>query len=60
MQPSHPFTVGLDQWAVVAFLLFMTFLSGVLGGYLFGLTRALRHDEGGQGSKSLWTHEDEN
>jgi hypothetical protein len=53
MQPSHLFTVGLDQWAVVAFLLCLTFLSGVLGGYLFGLTHALRHDEGGQGSKDV-------
>lgn len=60
MQPSHAFMVGLDKWAVVAFLLVMTFLSGVLGGYLFGLTHALRHDEGGRGSKSIWTYEDEN
>jgi hypothetical protein len=60
MQPGHPFTMDLAQWAVVAFVLAMTFLSGVLGGYLFGLARALRHGEGSQGSKSIWMYEDEN
>ena len=60
MQPGHPITLDLSHWAVVAFVLAMTFLSGVLGGYLFGLTRALRHGEGGPGPKSIWTYEDEN
>ncbi len=60
MQPGHLFTLDLTRWALVAFVLAMTFLSGVLGGYLFGLTRALRHGEGGPGSKSIWTCEDEN
>lgn len=60
MQPGHPFTIDPAQWTVLAFVLAMTFLSGVLGGYLFGLTRAIRHGEGSQSSKSIWTYEDEN
>ena len=59
MQPSHSFTLDVDQWAVVAFVLATTFLSGVLGGYLFGLTHTVRHGDGSQGSKSIWTYEDE-
>ena len=60
MQPDHPFTLTVAQWALVAFVLALTFFSGLLGGYLFGLTDALRHGEGGQGSKSIWPYEDEN
>ena len=60
MQPGHPITLDLSHLAVVGFVLAMTFLSGLLGGYLFGLTHALRNGEGGQGSKSIWTYEDEN
>ena len=56
MQPGHPFTLDVAQWAVVAFVLAMTFLSGVLGGYLFGLTHTVRHGGGSQGSKSIWTY----
>jgi hypothetical protein len=59
MQPSYPFTLDVAQLAVVAFVLAMTFLSGVLGGYLFGLTHTVRHGDGSQGSKSIWTYEDE-
>lgn len=60
MQLDYPFTLDIDRWAVVAFVLAMTFLSGVLGGYLFGLTHALRHGQGSQDSKSIWEYEDEN
>ena len=59
MQPGHPFTLAVAQWAVAAFVLATTFLSGVLGGYLFGLTHTARHGDGTQGSKSIWTYEDE-
>jgi hypothetical protein len=59
MQPSYPFIFDVGQWAVVAFVLAMTFLSGLLGGYLFGLTHTVRHGDGGGGSKSIWTYEDE-
>jgi hypothetical protein len=59
MQPGFPFKFDVAQWAVVAFVLAMTFLSGVLGGYLFGLTHALRQGDGSDGSNSIWTYEDE-
>ena len=59
MQPGYPFTLDVARWAVVAFVLAMTFLSGVLGGYLFGLTHTVRQADGSQGSKSIWTYEDE-
>ena len=57
MLPGHPFMLDLGQLAIVAFVLAMTFLSGVLGGYFFGMTHALRH--GGGDSKSIWTYETE-
>lgn len=57
MQPSYLITLHFAQWAVVAFVLAMAFLSGVLGGYLVGLTHTVCHD--GQGSKSIWTYDDE-
>jgi hypothetical protein len=59
MQPGYPFILNLSQWALVAFVLAMAFLSGVLGGYLCGLTHAERHSDGSQGSKSIWTYDDE-
>lgn len=59
MQPGYPFILNVSQLAVVAFVLILTFLSGVLGGYLFGLTHMVRHGDDGQGSKSIWTYEDE-
>ena len=59
MLPSHLFTFDVDHWAVMAFVLAMAFLSGILGGYLFGLAHPLRHGDGSQGSKSIWTYEDE-
>ncbi len=59
MQPGHLFTLDVSQWAVVVFVLAMTFFCGVLGGFFFGLTRALRHGEGSQDSRSIWTYEDE-
>jgi hypothetical protein len=60
MQADYPFvTLHFAQWAVVAFVLVIMFLSGVVGGYLFGLTRALRYRDDRQGSKSSWMYEDE-
>lgn len=59
MQPSYLVTLHFAQWVVVAFVLAMAFLSGVLGGYLFGLTHIARHGDSNQGSKSIWTYEDE-
>lgn len=58
MVPNHSLTLDAAQWSVVLFVLAMTFLSGVLGGFFFGMTHALRH--GDEGSKSIWTYEDEN
>ncbi len=57
--PGHPFMLGLDHWAVAGFVLALTFLSGMLGGFFFGLTRAFRHGDGGQEPRSIWTYEDE-
>jgi hypothetical protein len=59
MHPGYPFTLDVAQLGVVAFVLAMTFLSGVLGGYLFGLTHIVRHGDGNQDAKSIWTYEDE-
>lgn len=59
MQPGFPFTMDISRWAVVAFLLAMTFLSGILAGYLLGLTHTLRHGDGSQNAKSIWTYEGE-
>jgi len=52
--------LDVGQWAVLAFVLAMTFLTGVLGGFFVGLTRAVRHGEVGQEPRSIWTYEDEN
>ena len=60
MLPGHLFTLDAGQWPVVAFVLAMTFFSGVLGGFFFGLTRAVRHGEGHPDSESIWTYEDKN
>jgi hypothetical protein len=54
MQAGYPVTLHFAQWSVVAFVLAMAFLSGVLGGFLFGLTHALRHRDRSHGSKSIW------
>jgi hypothetical protein len=59
MQPGHPFIMDVGQLAIAAFVLAMTFLSGVLGGFLFGLTHTVRQGDARQGSKSIWTYEDE-
>lgn len=59
MHPGYPFTLDVAQLGIVAFVLAMTFLSGVLGGYLFGLTHIVRHGDGSQDAKSIWTYEDE-
>ena len=59
MQPGDLNALHFAQWPVVAFVLAMMFLSGALGGFLFGLTHALRHRHDSQGSKSIWTYEDE-
>lgn len=58
MQPSYPFTFNVAQWGLVAFVLAMAFFSGVLGGYLVGLTHTARGD-GEQNAKSIWTFDDE-
>jgi hypothetical protein len=60
MQPIHSFTMDIHQWALVTFVLATTFLSGVLGGFLFGLSHTVRHGDGSQDTKSIWTYyEDE-
>jgi hypothetical protein len=59
MLPGYPFLLDAYHWAVVVFVLAMTFLSGALGGFFFGLTHALRHGEGDRGSKSIWTFDEE-
>ncbi|HTW61770.1 MAG TPA: hypothetical protein VMD55_08160 [Terracidiphilus sp.] len=59
MQPSHLFTLDFGEWALVAFVLAMTFLSGVLGGFLLCLTHTVSRAEVSQGSKSIWTYGDE-
>jgi hypothetical protein len=55
MLPGHPFTLNAAQFGVVVFVLAMTFL----GGYFFGMTRAMRHGESSEGSKSIWTFDGE-
>ncbi len=59
MQTGYPFILHGAQWAVVAFVLAATFFSGVLGGYLFGLTHALRQRDDSQPAKSIWTYDDD-
>lgn len=59
MLPHYPLTPDSSQLAVAAFVLAMTFFSGVLGGYLYGLTHTARQAEGNQNSKSIWTEDDE-
>jgi hypothetical protein len=51
MQPDYPLRLDLAGWAVVAFVLATMFFSGVLAGYLMGLTQLVRRDEGKPGSK---------
>jgi hypothetical protein len=58
MQPGHPFSLDVSQSAIVVFVLAMTFLSGVLGGYFFGLTDAVR-GHGHRESKSIWEYDEE-
>lgn len=59
MPTGYPLSLDATQWGVVAFVLAMAFLSGVLGGYLFGLTHAVRQGSGNQAPRSIWTCEDE-
>lgn len=59
MQLGYPLTLSVAQWGIVAFVLGMTFLSGVLGGYLCGLTHTVRQWNDRQAPKSIWTYEDE-
>jgi hypothetical protein len=59
MQPGYPLRLDLAQWALVAFVLATMFFSGVLAGYLMGLTHLVRHGERKPGSRSIWTYEDE-
>jgi hypothetical protein len=60
MQPGYPLRLDVAEWAVVAFVLAIMFLSGLLAGYLFGLTQLVRNGHASRGSKSIWTYEDEN
>ena len=59
MLPHYPLTPDSSQLAVAAFVLVMTFFSGLLGGYLYGLTHTARLGEGNQGTKSIWMDEGE-
>lgn len=59
MQPGYPLRMDFAAWAVVAFVLAIMFLSGLLAGYLFGLTQLVRNGHAGRPSKSIWTVEDE-
>ena len=54
-----PFALDAVHWAVVVFVLATAFLSGALGGFFFGMTHALRHGEGNEASKSIWTFDEE-
>ncbi len=58
MQPGYLFPLHLSQWGVAAFVLAVIFLSGLIGGYLFGLAHALRHGAGSQSSQSIWEYEE--
>lgn len=55
----HQFRLDAAQWGVFVFVFATTFFSGMLGGFFFGMTHALRHGENGHGAKSIWTFEDE-
>jgi len=59
MQEAHLFTMDAAHLGVVVFVLAMAFLSGVLGGYFFGMTHALRHGDGGEASKSIWPYDED-
>ena len=54
----HQFRLDAVQWGVLAFVVATTFFSGVLGGFFFGMTHALRHGES-DSSKSIWTFDEE-
>jgi len=58
MQPGYLLPSNLSQWGVAAFVLAVMFLSGLVGGYLFGLAHALRHGDSSQGTKSIWEYEE--
>jgi hypothetical protein len=59
MQPGYPIRLDFTEWAVAAFVLALMFFSGVLAGYLMGLTHLVRHGHPKPGSRSIWTYEDE-
>ena len=54
----HSFTLNGAQWGIFVFVLATTFLSGVLGGFFFGMTHAMRHGDG-ESPKSIWTFDEE-
>jgi hypothetical protein len=54
----HQFRLDSGQWGLLLFVLATAFFSGVLGGFFFGMTHALRH--GVESSKSIWTFDEEN
>ena len=56
----HQFTLHAAQWGVWGFVLATTFFSGVLGGFFFGMTRAMRHGESSESSKPIWIYDEEN
>jgi hypothetical protein len=60
MQPGYPLRLDVAEWAVVVFVLATLFFSGVLAGYLMGLTHLVRHGDARHGGKNIWGHEDEN
>ena len=52
----HQFRLDSGQWGLLLFVLATAFFSGVLGGFFFGMTHALRH--GAESSKSIWTFDE--
>jgi hypothetical protein len=60
MSPNHPFTLDAAQWSILAFVVATVFFSGLLGGFFFGMTHAMRHGENGERTKSIWTFEEDN
>lgn len=56
MLPGHHFVLDDARLGVVLFALVMTFLSGALGGFFFGITHALRHGASNLGPKSIPEH----
>lgn len=60
MLTGHHFALNDTHLDILFFVLPVTFIFGVLGGFFFGLTHALRHGASQAASKSIWTFDDEN